>query len=66
MTYMHEKYEFIVRRQQLVFLCGSKASTVDKQKIGRAATGSNDVRLTTDKSKSLKAKIIQHANDISM
>ena len=57
MTYMHERDELVVLRQQLVFSCGSKASTVGNQGVDRSATGSNDVRLTTDKNKSFKARI---------
>ena len=58
MTSMLKKDAFVVFRHW------PKASGVDNQEIGRTATGSNDVLLTTDKSKSFKAKSSQHANDI--
>ena len=48
------------------FSCASKASTVDNQGIGRTATGSHDVRLTTNKNHSIMTNIIQQATSISL
>ena len=66
MTYMHERVEYVVLRQQLTFSCVSKTSPVDNQENDHTATGSNDVHLTRDKNKSFQTKIIQQVNYISM
>ena len=60
-TYMHERDELVVLRQQLVSSCVSEASIVDTQDISRTATGSHDVRLTRHNNHSCMIKIIQHA-----
>ena len=51
MTYLRARREFVVLTQQFVF---------------SPATGTNAVRLITDETKIVKAKIIQRANELFM